>query len=503
MTTRMSPTFRPGLTELEAREVPAITSVQLVGGVLTVRCNDAPNIVTVTQIPNGVSIRDVTTGRVFFEAASRFHRVDVFGGAADDIFTSQGNIGKVVRIFGLGGNDTMTGGPAREVFVGGPGNDTLRGGGGDDRLLGQAGDDRLFGGGGNDVLDGGPGNDWLNGGPGLDVLRGGAGNDTLITIDGVLGDVAEPGPGRNVVWVDEINGVTDGLVGIGPNDTVQRVAGFANGADTTLNGDRIPLPQPLPGNAYEAFVNRPLFPTAGPSSLDLNQTLDTIDVGGTTFVFPVLADSALLAGLGAIADEFPELITANIVDFGDGTYGVRYGDLYFRVDNRLPVVQQGGVFPTYAGYGRQNSLWVAIAEKAYTYYIDSTFPDYADLETVVTTDLYTAFRATSTASLGINQFPTAIDLGARIKFFVDNNQVPVVRTNDTPALPFLFPDQSYVITNYSQNNQTGLVQTVTLRSTFRDDAGGIPSDTRPNDGFITLTIDDLFASTATLTNGVF
>ena len=68
--------------------------------------------------------------------------------------------------------------------------DRLYGQGGDDTLTGDTGNDRLYGGDGNDSLDGGEGADYLDGGAGDDTLttydhhggtrfRGGTGNDTL------------------------------------------------------------------------------------------------------------------------------------------------------------------------------------------------------------------------------------------------------------------------------------------------------------------------------------
>ncbi|MEN7531874.1 calcium-binding protein, partial [Cupriavidus sp. DL-D2] len=78
-------------------------------------------------------------------------------------------------VFGLGGNDGITGGSKNDVIDGGDGHDTLYGYGGDDTLIGGAGNDTLYGGDGADLIDGGSGNDTLYGGAGADVFRFGTG----------------------------------------------------------------------------------------------------------------------------------------------------------------------------------------------------------------------------------------------------------------------------------------------------------------------------------------
>lgn len=80
-------------------------------------------------------------------------------------------------IRGTAGDDTLEGGPARDVMTGLSGNDTLRGGAGNDILSGDQGNDVLLGGQGDDQLSGGRGDDLLKGGSGNDVLTGGQGTD--------------------------------------------------------------------------------------------------------------------------------------------------------------------------------------------------------------------------------------------------------------------------------------------------------------------------------------
>lgn len=82
-----------------------------------------------------------------------------------------------VRIYGEGGNDTITGFTTSDHLFGGTGNDIIYGLEGADELFGEEGEDILFGGNGTDVLNGQAGNDTLSGGAGNDTIDGGAGFD--------------------------------------------------------------------------------------------------------------------------------------------------------------------------------------------------------------------------------------------------------------------------------------------------------------------------------------
>ena len=128
MSRRKASPFVPQLTQLESREVPAIASTRLAGGVLTVVSDHTPSTVLVFQTNQNVTVRDVITNRTWTFAANRVGRVDVFGSVAGDTFTSRGPANaKMVRMFGLGGNDTMSGGHGREVMFGNQGNDIAEG----------------------------------------------------------------------------------------------------------------------------------------------------------------------------------------------------------------------------------------------------------------------------------------------------------------------------------------------------------------------------------------
>lgn len=82
-------------------------------------------------------------------------------------------------ISGGNGNDELWSGGGDDTVVGGTGSDQLYGGDGADILRGEAGLDNLWGGRNDDLLWGGGERDWLNGEAGSDRLRGEAGDDDL------------------------------------------------------------------------------------------------------------------------------------------------------------------------------------------------------------------------------------------------------------------------------------------------------------------------------------
>jgi hypothetical protein len=82
-----------------------------------------------------------------------------------------------------------------------------------------------------------------------------------------------------------------------------------------------------------------------------------------------VGDCQTLAVLVGVAKRDPALLQRSIVDMGNGIYAVDFKpfgtDQYVMVDATLPVT--GGGAPYYAQLGHQNSLWVALMEKAFTF----------------------------------------------------------------------------------------------------------------------------------------
>ncbi len=232
--------------------------------------------------------------------------VKAFGGAGDDYLEGYNGADALVgglgndtlvgyggndSLWGEAGNDTLRGMDGDDQLMGGDGNDQMEGGNGNDKLWGGNGNDVLLGGYGNDQLMGDAGNDQLNGQIGNDMHWGGTGNDTIISIDASFAEYVEGGDGSDTLWIDRVGGSTDNVIGATSADKVQAVASFRNGADRTLDGDRIADPTTLAGHTYKRFDNNPLFSSSGPAMNDVRQ-------GG-------LGDCYALAGLAAIAMDSP------------------------------------------------------------------------------------------------------------------------------------------------------------------------------------------------------
>jgi Ca2+-binding RTX toxin-like protein len=178
------------------------------------------------------SIHYDTTGdqALFFGAATDNDSLD--GGPGKDVIS--GGAGADV-IHGGAGDDTINGGPgittATDQLYGGDGNDIIKADKADTGALldGGAGRDELYGAWAANVMNGGDGNDYLSGGGGLDVMHGGAGDDSLkggqaaTKMYGDDGsDVLQGGTGNELLYGGTGN---DRLIGSAGNDYLSGGAG--------------------------------------------------------------------------------------------------------------------------------------------------------------------------------------------------------------------------------------------------------------------------------------
>jgi ELWxxDGT repeat protein len=109
----------------------------------------------------------------------------------------------VDSLYGNGGNDRLEGGANSDHMRGNGGRDTMYGNGGNDRLYGGASGDRIYGQAGNDQILGEGGNDRLYGDDGYaDTLTGGAGDDFFVTLDSVADQLFGDG-GRDSLTGDD------------------------------------------------------------------------------------------------------------------------------------------------------------------------------------------------------------------------------------------------------------------------------------------------------------
>ena len=235
----------PLLEDLEDRLTPVVasSSLNLVTGVLAIRCTDTPTQssikITRSQVGGLVVerlnvIEGANTSKGSY-LASQIKKIEFTGGIANDSFNAAA---ARIRIQALGndGNDTIVGGSGTNTIDGGNGNDLLSGAGasyyygqdgndtinageGVDNIEGNSGNDSIFSGGGNDVVYGGAGLDNINGGDGNDRIYGEADNDGL-----------SGGTGNDSIW----GGL--GADGISGNDGNDMIRGEADN-DVILGGN--------------------------------------------------------------------------------------------------------------------------------------------------------------------------------------------------------------------------------------------------------------------------
>lgn len=467
---------RPNVEALESRTVLSITSASISNRIVSLFSNALPSNVAVRMIGANINVTDSTNGFNRNYAAAGVDRVDFVGGAAADRFVNY--VGALpVRAWGMAGNDYLEGYNGADYLDGGLGNDELVAYGGNDQLFGGPGDDLLKGMAGNDQLVGGDGHDRLNGGAGNDQMWGGNGDDVMIAIDSLTGDFVQGDAGRDIIWVDQNGVLRDAVAGVAAEDKVHYVRAFANGADRTLDGDRIADPTVKAGHMYRTFAGNPLFSASGPRLADIRQQ--------------ALGDCWLLAGLGAIANDNPFAIRQNVVDFDDGTYGVRLGSNYYRVDNDLPVLNAAAARPVYADLGQGNSMWAAIVEKAFTHYRFG-LNTYASIEGGWAVEVNRAFGTVAAGDRAISSYANAAALGNEIFTRWNSYSAVTIGFNGgvIPATTPLINFHMYTVTSVARN-AAGAVTTITLRNPWGRDGAG--NDANPNDGFVVVTPTQLFA----------
>lgn len=462
---------------LESREMMSVSQLWFSGSTLVVKTDNLSTSVTVNQVGSNVRINEVGTAKYWDYNASSVQRVEFQGGAGNDRFVN--NIYALpVTAFGGAGSDYLEGYNGADSLVGGDGDDTLVGYGGNDMLWGGNGNDVLRGMAGNDQLMGDAGNDRLNGGAGSDKFWGGAGDDVIIAIDNGFSDTIYGNAGRDIIWRDQTAYFRDTIGGAESIDRIQNVSSFANGADRTLDGDRIADPAARAGHTYKTFASNPLFSSSGPSLNDIRQG----DLG----------DCWLLAGLGAIANDNSFAIRQNVVDFDDGTYGVRLGNKFYRVDNDLPVANASSFSPVYASLGAQSSMWVAVVEKAYAHYRTGA-NTYASIASGWAVDVNRAFGSTSAGEKAISSYSSAAALANDIYTRWASYQAVTIgfAGGSIASGAPLVNSHMYTVVSVTRN-AAGVVTSIRLRNPWGTDGAGNDGS---NDGYVTVTPAQLFGST--------
>lgn len=346
----------------------------------------------------------------------------------------------------------------------------LRGSNGDDTIMGGSGDDRIYG------------------GYGRDRILGGAGDDTIVTIGDSVQDRVSGGDGFDSFWVDVQRSevITDGSPEELAAGAMHRVGSFYSPpvvgveplsdamvtASRDLGGQDLPDPAPVQATSpFADFSDRPLFSTAGPVPTDIRQG--------------AVGDCYLLASLSAVALQNPDLLRQSIVELGDGTYGVRYhrdgAPVYVRVDADLPVGSFGDM--AYAALGAQQSLWVALMEKAYAMFRTGA-GTYASIGGGWMTEVFDALDAPST-TIWLDTTITPGDVLAHLKVELDAGAAVTWATWKIPSGVPLVGLHAYAVESVALD-AVGIAVSVTLRNPWGYDGGG--NHDGVNDGLVTLTL---------------
>jgi Ca2+-binding RTX toxin-like protein len=189
-----------------------------------------------------------------------------------------------LTVNGLGGADTITGGPGLAALIqlvinGGTEVDVLTGGDGNDRIVGQQQNDSMFGGAGNDTMVWNPGD-------ASDLVEGQTGNDTM-EFNGADGNEAfeVTAVGRSVHFTRNVGNI---VMDLGGAETVDLNA--LGGADTAVVNDLtgtdvtkvdIDLTDVIGGGAGDAAADAiTVNGTNGPDSVAVAANGGVVDVAG-------------------------------------------------------------------------------------------------------------------------------------------------------------------------------------------------------------------------------
>jgi hypothetical protein len=170
------------------------------------------------------------------------------------------------------------------------------------------------------------------------------------------------------------------------------VVSFANGADSTLNGDAIADPAMSNGTttyASKNYATAPLFPTS------VDPTWNRGDPTASNVVQGDLGNCALAAGMASPFfvhySDTPSgpaalLVRRRVVDFADGTYGVQLGDSVYRVDADLPSGVNRPAFARGRSFDGTLCLWPSIIEKSFATRMGM---NYANIKAISSIDVFT------------------------------------------------------------------------------------------------------------------
>jgi hypothetical protein len=338
---------------------------------------------------------------------------------------------------------------------------------------------------GRDTLIGGKGDDRFHAGKGLNDMRGRGGDDVFVTIGGGKFDSVTGGMGVDSFWLDAdsseiITDLSSEEIGYGSEHRVSAFmsynTGLFGGAGTAVSkeieGQKLLDPKTTSTSmVYKDFSNRPLFSDAGPTADDVSQGQ--------------LGDCYFLATISSIADVNPYRIRNAIVDLGDGTYAVRFKshntETYVRVDGDLPTRYN---YLSYAQEGAENSIWVAVMEKAWAFYRFKD-GDYGSIEGGWMSEAYGALGAPATSVWSVGNGQQLLD---RISAELEAGKSVTFAVDDAPYGTPLVSCHAYSVhsVGYDANGN----RVLTLRNPWGVDGYSVRDGV--NDGYVTLTAAEAF-----------
>jgi hypothetical protein len=210
---------------------------------------------------------------------------------------------------------------------------------------------------------------------------------------------------------------------------------------------------------YKSFAGDPLFAPAGPTINDVAQGY--------------VGDCYFLSTLSSIAKTDPALIRQDVVADGNDTYSVKFAGKTETVNADLPVFPDGQV--AYAQLGADDSLWVAITEKAYAIYRSGKTASYDSINGGWMAQAFVAFGLKSTSVTGEtnpNALAAAVESDLKAGDFVTYGTLDSVPTDS----PFV-ADHAYEIDGVTTAD--GKVTGITFRNPWGSDVA--------DDGYLTVT----------------
>lgn len=354
---------------------------------------------------------------------------------------------------------------------------------------------QLYGESGHDTINGGSGADSIFGGEGNDKLYGNAGEDTVVSLGGGLKDSLTGGTGTDSFWLDstDTEKVTDANAyekSVGASHAVGNFKSF------TVNGKKISPSKELAGSRiadptidgafqYTRFADRPLFSNKGPSVNDVKQGQ--------------AGDCYFLSTLAALAKTNPQIIRQSIADLGDGTYAVQFFSAngaknFLRVDDDLATFANSTT-PAYADLGAQNSLWVAIMEKAFAYFRtgEST---YASLDAGWMSEAFRALGSKSSSLWKNTGLNSAVALAKELETLVASGKSVTLAISSVPDGQALIGNHAYTVDGVIPNADGST--SVRLRNPWGYDGAG---DDGADDGYVIISSTSLFSAFSTVMAG--